>query len=420
LEGKSMQDPQDPKEARRLSDGAVASSEVAGSQQTPQTANQLVSAQGQTLPPPTQAIQPRRSRAGLRAGALVLLALVLLLVLGIGLFAGWQFSRNSSPGAATTTSSASTQAEAVAAKFKQSVVQINVVTEKGEGLGSGTIIDSRGYIVTNNHVVEGAKQIQVLLYDGMQLPAQLTGTDAADDLAVVKITPAAQMAVARIGDSSQLKVAQDVMALGNPLGITQTVTSGIVSALGRNVPEAPGVAIVNAIQTDTAINPGNSGGALIDLEGQLIGIPTLTIINPTFDAPASGIGFAIPSNTVKFIVPQLIETGKVTNSGRASLGVKVATVDSEVAAQQNLAVDHGALIVSVTADGPAASAGLKPGDVIVEFGNTAVTNVQSLQDALLSARPGETVAVTVFRGKQQMRVNVKLGERPPADGQVSQ
>lgn len=155
--------------------------------------------------------------------------------------------------------------------------------------------DNRGYIVTNNHVIEGAKQIQVELYDGMLLPAQLTGVDPPDDLAVIKITPPPHMAVATIGDSSQLKVAEYVMAIGNPLGITQTVTSGIVSALGRNVPAGPGVDIIKAIQTDATINPGNSGGALVDLKGELIGVPTLTIINPTFNAPASGVGFAIPS-----------------------------------------------------------------------------------------------------------------------------
>ncbi len=227
------------KESTRLSDSATASAGIPGTEQTPETSNQLVSAQVQSVPPPTQPVKSGRSGGGLRAGAIVILAGVLLLVLGIGIFAGWEFGRSSSTGASATTSSANTQAEEVAAKFKQSIVQINVVTQKGEGLGSGTIIDNRGYIVTNNHVVEGAKKIEVVLYDGMTLPAQLTGTDPADDLAVVKITPPADMAVATIGDSSQLEVAQYVMAIGNPLGITQTVTSGIVSALGRNVPEAP-------------------------------------------------------------------------------------------------------------------------------------------------------------------------------------
>jgi S1-C subfamily serine protease len=242
------------------------------------------------------------------------------------------------------------------------------------------------------------------------LPAQLTGVYPPEDLAVIQITPPPHMAVATIGDSSKLKVAEYVMAIGNPLGITQTVTSGIVSALGRNLPESQGMELIGAIQTDAAINPGNSGGALVDLQGELIGVPTLTIINPTFNSPASGVGFAIASNRVKLIVPQLIATGHVTHTGRASLGVSVVTVDAAVAAQNNLSVDQGALIVSTTTNGPAATAGMMAGDVIVQIDNTPVTDVQSLEDALLSKNPGDTVAVKFYRGSQQMTVNVTLGE----------
>jgi S1-C subfamily serine protease len=363
---------------------------------------------------------PPTSR-GLSNGARVGLVIALVLLIGIGLFAAWQIGRSSASGAGSTNttnqtgqSAASFNAlpEAVAAAFRQSVVQIDVVTKQGGGLGSGTIIDSRGYIVTNEHVVAGATQIQVELYDGLTVPAQLTGLYVAEDLAVIKITPVPHMAVATIGDSSQLKVAEYVMAIGNPLGITQTVTSGIVSALGRNVPAGPGVELIDAIQTDAAINPGNSGGALVDLQGELIGVPTLTILNPTFSSPASGIGFAVPSNRVKLIVPQLIATGHVTHTGRASLGVGVVTVDSSVAAQNNLSVDHGVLIASVTPNGPAATAGLKAGDVILQIDNTPVTSDQSLGDALLSKSPGDTVAVTINRGGQQMTLNVTLGELP--------
>jgi len=218
------------------------------------------------LPTVKQPGSPIRTSRGLTNNAIVALVVVLLLLLGIGVFAGWQFGKSSSTGTSSSTqpglSAASLNAlpESVAATFRQSVVQINVVTQQSGGLGSGTIIDNRGYIVTNYHVIEGARQIQVELYDGLQLPAQLTGIDPPDDLAVIKITPPPHMAVATIGDSSQLKVAEYVMAIGNPLDITQTVTSGIVSALGRNVPAGPGVDIIGAIQTDAAINPGNSGG----------------------------------------------------------------------------------------------------------------------------------------------------------------
>jgi S1-C subfamily serine protease len=244
---------------------------------------------------------------------------VLAVVFGTGLFAGWQFGHGSTATVAPNSNSNSsglqsgpnpqatvpalngnntqTVREAVVSKVSPSVVEINVTTSQGAALGSGVIIDQRGYIVTNNHVVNGASSIEVVLYDGTRATATLTGTDAADDLAVIKITPPAHMAVASLGDSSKLVVGQDVLAIGNPLGITQTVTNGIVSALNRRVSEGQGGATIpDAIQTDAPINPGNSGGALVDMQGNLIGIPTLTAIDPEFNAPATGVGFAIPVN----------------------------------------------------------------------------------------------------------------------------
>ena len=300
------------------------------------------------------------------------------------------------------------------AKAAPAVVEVSVTTQSGGTIGSGDIIDKRGYIVTNNHVVAGAQSISVTLYDGSKLPAQLTGTDPADDLAVIKITPpSAGLTVATLGNSSKLQVGLEVLVIGNPLGITQTVTNGIVSALNRTVSEGQGGGTIpNAIQTDAPINPGNSGGALVDLQGNLVGIPTLTAIDPEFNTPANGVGFAIPSNRVAFIVPQIIQTGSVTHTGRAALGASVTTVTPTLAAQDSLAVDQGVLIVNVTPNGPAASAGLQAGDVIVQVDNKSVTDVQSLADALLSKNPGDTVAVTVYRGNQQMTANVKLGELP--------
>jgi len=202
-----------------------------------------------------------------------------------------------------------------------------------------------------------------------------------------------------------------VLAIGNPLGITQTVTNGIVSALGRNVSEGQGGATIpNAIQTDAPINPGNSGGALVDMQGNLIGIPTLTAIDPEFNTPANGVGFAIPSNRVASVGPQIIAGGSVTHTGRAALGVSVTTVDANLAAQDNLSVNHGALIASVSPNGAAAAAGLQAGDVIVQFDNKTVTDTQSLGDALANHNPGDTVSVNVVRGTQQLTINVKLGE----------
>jgi S1-C subfamily serine protease len=359
---------------------------------------------------------PRRPTRGVRTAAIIGLIVLLAVVFGTGLFAGWVFGTRSTgslqPGStpvATTPpvpgNTLEAIREAVVAKVRPAVVQVNVVTPSGEGLGSGVILDSRGYIVTNNHVIASAERIQVTLYDGTSLSAQLVGTDPLDDLAVLKISTTAKLTAATLGDSSKLQVGQEVLAIGNPLGITQTVTSGIVSALDRAVSSIP-----DAIQTDAAINPGNSGGALVDLQGNLVGIPTLSAIDPQFQTPANGVGFAIPSNRVRLIAPQLIQTGKVTHTGRAAMGVQITSVDATLAAQNNLAVTAGVLIVGVAANSPAATAGLKPGDVIVQIGTHPVTDAAAFADALLTLSPGEVVPVSIYRGKEHLTIKVTLGE----------
>lgn len=379
-------------------------------------------------PPAMPPDNHRHSNDGVRTGVIVAVALIIILVFGVGIFAGWQFAKSTNTGTSTgvlqpgtnpvgtvppvTSNNQQTVREAVIAKVRPSVVEVNVTTPSGAAIGSGVIVDRRGYIVTNNHVVDGAQNISVTLFDGTRLAAKLTGTDPADDLAVLKVNPPSSgLTVATLGDSSKLQVGQDVLAIGNPLGITQTVTSGIISALGRSVSEGQGGATIpNAIQTDAPINPGNSGGALVDMQGNLVGIPTLAAIDPEFNTPANGVGFAIPSNRVAYIVPQIIQTGSVTHTGRAALGVRVTDVDPTVAAQDNLSVDHGALIVSVNPGSAAASAGLQAGDVIVQVDNKAVNDVSSLGDALGTKNPGDTVSVKVYRGSQQLTINVKLGE----------
>jgi S1-C subfamily serine protease len=405
----------------------------AGSQRP--TSHQYNTAPGQFEPdsvPPTTTRPASSGRSGMRTGAIFALALVLALVFGTGLFAGWQFGRTSNTTSPSSSSAATLQPgntpnvtvpqltsgnieavrEAVIAKVRPAVVEVNVTLQGGSAIGSGVIIDGRGYIVTNNHVVNGAQTVEVVLYDGTHLSAQVAGTDPADDLAVIKVTPPKNgLTTVKLGDSSKLTVGQDVLAIGNPLGITQTVTNGIISALGRNVSEGQGGATLpDAIQTDAPINPGNSGGALVDLQGNLVGIPTLTAIDPEFNTPANGVGFAIPSNRVAFIAQQIISTGQVTHTGRAVLGVHVATVDASLQAQNNLSVNHGAVIINTVAGGPAASAGLQPGDVIVQIDNTPVNDTSSLGDALLNKNPGDTVAVHIYRGSQQLTINVKLGE----------
>ncbi|HZR44835.1 MAG TPA: trypsin-like peptidase domain-containing protein [Ktedonobacteraceae bacterium] len=348
-------------------------------------------------------------------------ALILLSVFSVGLLAGCQFGGGSSatatPQAASTIGGGSLDdvREQVINRVRPSVVQINVALQQGAGMGSGVVIDNRGYIITNNHVVSGGRQIQVMFANGSTLPAQVVGTAPSDDLAVVKVDASkTRLVVATFGDSAKLRVGQEVLAIGNPLGITQTVTNGIVSALDRNVRTGnDGQILPGTIQTDAPINPGNSGGALVDLQGNLIGIPTLAAIDPQFNTPANGVGFAIPSNRAKFIATQLIASGKVTSTGRAALGLQGADVDAAIAAQNNLPVDHGVLIVGLTSNGPAAKAGLRAGDIIVQIGNQAVNDTVALSDALLNKKPGDKVAVGVYRGNQQLTVNATLGELAP-------
>ena len=407
--------------------------EYGADRQQPAVPQNYNTAPGQFDQGPLPPTRPNSSgRSGFRTGAIIALALVIALVFGVGLFAGWQFGRTNSAGSPNSNvatlqpgntpnvtvpqlngNNIEAVREAVIAKVRPAVVQVNVTLQDGSGaIGSGVIIDSRGYIVTNNHVVNGAQTVEVVLYDGTRLSGQVAGTDPADDLAIIKVTPPAKgLTTVKLGDSSKLTVGQDVLAIGNPLGITQTVTSGIISALNRNVSEGQGGATLpDAIQTDAPINPGNSGGALVDLQGNLIGIPTLTAIDPEFNTPANGVGFAIPSNRVSFIAQQIIATGQVTHTGRAVLGVEVASVDATLAAQDNLSVDHGAVIINTVSGGPAASAGLQAGDVIVQIDNTPVNDTSSLGSALISKNPGDTVAVHIYRGSQQLTINVKLGE----------
>jgi putative serine protease PepD len=363
------------------------------------------------MPPPSPA--PRKKG---RSGFLVAPLIGALLCLLMGGLVGWQIGRHQGAGPdgrdTTTYRNGGMPREQVIAQGRQAVVQINVQTKQGTSLGSGVIVNRQGDIVTNDHVVANGTRYQVVLFDGSVQSAQLVGTDAPDDLAVVKITPPKRLYAMPIGDSSQLEVGDDVLVIGNPLGITQTVTSGIVSALGRTIPEGQSSAvIIDAVQTDAAINPGNSGGALVNMQGQLIGIPTLVAVDPEFKTPANGVGFAIPSNRVKFIAPQLIETGKVSHSGRPAIGATVTTVDSLISAQAGLSVDHGALVVTVQANGPGERAGLKAGDVIVQVNNTAIDNQNDLTDALVAYNPGDTVTIGFVRGTQsQQQVKLQLGE----------
>ena len=274
------------------------------------------------------------------------------------------------------------------------VVQI----QTAEGLGSGVVYDGKGNIITNAHVVGTFKTFKVTLahgtYDG-----KLVGSFPADDLAVVRVKGTTPRP-ATFGDSSKLDVGDFALAIGNPLGLRSSVTEGIVSSLGRTVSEGNGAVISSAIQTSAAINPGNSGGALVDLQGRVIGIPTLAALDPQLGgAQAPGIGFAIPSNVAKRIADQLIATGHVVKSGRAYLGVRVATI-----------VGGGVLVSAIVPGGPAAKAGLKPGDVILEVDGKPTPTADVLVSVLADLRPGQQVPVKLVRHGKEITVTVTLGE----------
>lgn len=349
--------------------------------------------------------------AGILAGVLLVCVLVALLLsqkpLGI--------LNPANPQATPTQQGANIQIDQIRRKVadsvKPTIVQINVKTSSGGSLGSGIIIDKRGYVVTNNHVVKDGQNIEVQLASGEKLPAQIRGTDPTDDLAVLQIKPTRNMPVATLGDSSKVYVGETVMAIGNPLGITQTVTSGIVSALNRIVSEGSGGAVLpDTIQTDAAINPGNSGGGLVDLNGNVVGVPTLAAIDPEFKTPASGVGFAIPANRVKFIVPQIIKDGRVTNSGRAALGVTALPLTPFIAQQRNLSVTKGLLVAEVQAGGAAEQAGIQPGDVITQIDNVSVEQNEDVSHYLLTKKPGDKVTVRYVRDNNRATALVTLGE----------
>ncbi len=261
---------------------------------------------------------PPQNRKG-RGGAILLFTLVLAIIFAVGLFAGVEYAGSTSstvttskaavttPATSSSGSSIEAQQEAAIAKIEPAVVELNVTTAQGEQIGSGVIIDSKGDTITNYHIVNGEESITAVLYNGNKEQAQLVGTSTSNDLAVVRIQPFANMMVAKIGDSSKLVVGQEVLAIGNPLGITETATEGIISALNRSVTESTGTTISNAIQTDATVNPGNSGGALINLQGQLIGIPTLTAVNTESNTAANGVSFAMPSNLVQTVVQQILQ-----------------------------------------------------------------------------------------------------------------
>jgi S1-C subfamily serine protease len=309
---------------------------------------------------------------------------------GLGLSAGR---------AGSSASKLQSQYEQVVQHVLPSVVQITTSTSTG----SGVVFDNKGDVVTNEHVIRGATNVQVVDSVGNKtVPAKVIGEFAPDDLAVIRVqSDAGNLKPATFGDSSDATIGEIVLAMGNPLGLTDSVTQGIISATGRTVgsgePGGGSALITAAIQTSAAINPGNSGGALVNLQDQVIGIPTLAAKLPDEGGAAPGIGFAIPSNTVKNIADQLIKYGRVMNSDRATLGITAQTAASQSGQPAGVAV------LAVDQGGTAANAGVRAGDIIVEINNESVPTVQELEGTLSQLKPGSNVKITYTRGSSAKR-----------------
>jgi serine protease Do len=274
---------------------------------------------------------------------------------------------------------------------------------KTQSLGSGVIVDKRGYILTNNHVVADMDELKVKLSDKREFDAKIIGTDPQTDLAVVKIE-AGNLIPAKIGDSDEMKPGQWAIAVGNPFGLTSTVSVGVISAIGRS-----GVGIAqyeNFIQTDAAINPGNSGGPLVNIEGEVIGINTAIF---TRSGGYQGIGFAIPVNMAKAVLRDLIDKGKVI---RGWLGVVIQDIDSSLAKQFNVDVTEGVLISDVQDDSPAKEAGFERGDIVIEYDDRKIADINELRNKVAQTEVGKKVKVKVLRGSKEKVLTVKIGEQP--------
>lgn len=291
-----------------------------------------------------------------------------------------------------------------------------------QGSGSGSIIDSKGHILTNHHVVANAQKLEVTLADESRWPAKLIGSDPDNDLAVIKIdAPKEKLKVISMGDSKNLRIGQKVLAIGNPFGLERTLTTGVISSLGRTIRSEGGFMIEDVIQTDAAINPGNSGGPLLNSQGEIIGINS-AIISPS--GGSVGIGFAIPVNTAKRVVPELIAKGYVAYPW---FGASIQSLFPELARFLKLKVERGAMIAEVVRGGPADKAGLKGGDQRVQVGNMIMvvggdiivkadqrdvkTNDELIR-YIREKKPGDTVTLKVYRNKKFQDLKVVLGERP--------
>jgi putative serine protease PepD len=349
-------------------------------------------------------------------GAVVVLAVAAVVVSAIGTNSSSDNNNAPTIAAPTATTAAACNVTSVAERELPSVVTIQAGSGAGGaggGVGSGEVIRSAGYILTNNHVISpavGGGTLHVLFDDGSSSAATLVGRDPLTDLAVIKVSGKSNLRTISIGDSSSLQIGQPVVALGAPLGLSSTVTSGIVSALGRTV-HVPGegsqtAVLVEAVQTDAAINPGNSGGALVNCDGALVGIPTAGA--STGETGGSiGLGFAIPVNSALKVADELISTGSVTH---AFIGLQAQPLTAAATGQGG--AGEGLWVTAVTPGGPAAGAGLQPGDIIRQVEGKPALSTDQLMTLTLTKRPGDRVAIKYERDGREATATITLGARP--------
>ena len=303
-------------------------------------------------------------------------------------------------------------------RVKSSVVTVVGISSGGfsffggmseqEVSGSGFIISESGYVVTNRHVIEDAREIRVILADGSELPATVVSSDIFADLAVLK-AEGSMPAIATLGNSDILKPGETVIAIGSPLGdFRNSVTVGVISATGRSIDTGQGYSLENLIQTDAAINSGNSGGPLVNLAGEVVGINTLVVRGSgSSNAIAEGLGFAIPVNTARMISQQIIQKGYFA---RPTLGIQVQNINPRLAAMYDLPVKYGAYVNRIERSGSAAQAGMRTGDIIVRVGEYAINETTPYVNALFAYAPGDAIVVEVMRDNQSITFNVVLGE----------
>jgi len=300
----------------------------------------------------------------------------------------------------------------VVEKVTRSVVNINTVrllhdfyyqVVPVQGMGSGVIIDPKGFIITNNHVIEGAEKIQVTQASGEVLSGKFVGACVSDDIAIIKVN-GEKLPTAELGDSDELRVGQTVFAIGNPFGLAggPTVTKGVISAVKRSIRSERGL-IENLVQTDASINPGNSGGPLVDVHGKVVAISTAIV------PFAQGIGFAIPVNSAKRCSTEIITHGRVI---RPWLGVSGLSLTPEIASYYNLPVEKGALITEVMSESPAEKAEMQKGDIIIGFGEKAINNIEDLVREIQKRKIGEKARVLLLRNSEKWIAEVKLEQTP--------